>query len=281
MLQLPTSAIRQADESSEKNEEGIAFKSFSWKGPCSDLETAAKAIKKGDDVEDGWIACSWNVQKVNGGQGILTIKCLPDGVVEGEEGEDPTQEPIKDVWSIKSVRNDVSIMAYCGPGEDNPKRALIEAWLKEPDGKLATAHQFRGEHGEITQLTTDAATMDLVAKIEQGIENVIRFYPVVTRKRIYSAVPPACLENLGFIDTPPVPGQKAINPGGLATAVEAHQWLKVQDDADEQSDGNWARTESWMGIPTRDGESPWDQDLYGENRWAMPHDHRQDSIQTE
>ena len=282
--EAPSTAIRQKDDAVEKNEDGIETKSFAWKGPYGDLEEAMHAVVKGDKVEDGWIANTFRLNKVSGGQGILTISCMPDDMTgePEEEGDDPTQEPLKDIWSIKSVRNDVSVMAYCGTGENNPKRALIEAWMKEPDGKLAELHQYRNDAGEIVQLTDDAGTMDLVLKIQKGIESVIRFYPLVTRKRTYSQVPPACLENLGFIDTPPAPAQSAKNPGGLAAAVEAHQWLKVQDDADEQTDGNWTRTEAWMGIKKTDGpnSSPWDPDLYGTNRWAMPHDHQQDSIQT-
>jgi len=95
----------------------------------------------------------------------------------------------------------------------------------------------------------------------------------VTRTRTYADCPPACLENVGFIDTPPAPSGTAKKPSGLATAVNAHQWLKVQDDAQEQTDGNWTRTESWMGIAKSDSNnnSPWDENLYGANRWPMPY----------
>ena len=174
-------------------------------------------------------------------------------------------------------------MAYCGDGENEPNRALIEAWMKEPDGNLAKAHQFQKPDGEIVELTTDAATMDLVQKIEKGIESVIRFYPVVTRTRTYADCPPACLEKVGFVDTPPAPTGTAKNPTGISTAVSAHQWLKIQDDAQEQPDSKWTRTESWMGIAKSDANdnAPWDADLYGTagstQRWKMPHNHQNDS----
>ena len=56
--------------------------------------------------------------------------------------------------------------------------------------------------------------------------------------------------------------------------INAHQWLKVQADCDEQQDGTWMRTESWIGILKTDKNNgtPWNADLYGENRWQMPHD---------
>ena len=176
------------------------------------------------------------------------------------------------------------MMAYCGSGENEPNRALIEAWMKEPDGELAKKHQFQKPDGEIVQLTDDAATMDLVQKIEKGIEAVIRFYPVVTRTRTYADCPPACLEKVGFVDTPPAPSGTAKKPTGIGVAVSAHQWLKVRDDAQEQSDGKWTRTESWMGIAKSDANNgaPWDADLYGTEestqRWSMPYNHQNDTV---
>ena len=168
-------------------------------------------------------------------------------------------------------------MAYCGPSPGaNPQRALIEAWMKEPDGDLAENLQFRKSDGTVFDISNREypATVALIGKIRKGIEAVIRFHPVVTRTRTYADCPPACLENIGFIDTPPAPAGTAKKPSGLAAAVNAHQWLKVQDDAQEQTDGKWTRTESWMGIAKSDNpdDSPWDADLYGANRWPMPYE---------
>ena len=272
----PTTAVAQPDETAGCDDAGNLKKSFSWKGPYTDLETAGKGIAKGDVVATGWGASSWSVRRTPGNYGVLTVECLPIDASGGGDDPSPTPsevEPLKDIWSIKSVRNDVSIMAYCGtsPGA-NPQRALIEAWMKEPDGDLAENLQFRKSDGTVFDISNSEypATVALIGKIRKGIEAVIRFYPVVTRTRTYADCPPACLENIGFIDTPPAPTGTAKKPSGLATAVNAHQWLKVQDDAQEQTDGKWTRTESWMGIPAVDG-SGWDADLYGANRWPMPY----------
>lgn len=266
----PTGAVAQPDETTGCDEAGNLKKSFSWKGPFTDLETAGKGIAKGDVVATGWIASSWSVRRTPGNYGVLTIECTPPNPTGEDEQHQPTVEPLKDIWSIKSVRNDVSIMAYCGPSEGaNPNRAMIEAWMKEPDGSLAAQYKFQKPSGEIE--TLNGASLALVHKIEKGVEAVIRFYPVVTRTRTYADCPPACLEKVGFIDTPPAPTGTAKKPSGLSTAVAAHQWLKVQDDAQEQPDGNWTRTESWMGIPSADGTG-WDANLYGANRWPMPYE---------
>ena len=271
----PTTAVAQPDETAGRDDAGNLKKSFSWKGPYTDLETAGKGIAKGDVVATGWVSSSWSVRRTPGDYGVLTVECTPPDPTSGSgTEEDPTVvEPLKDIWSIKSVRNDVSIMAYCGPSPGaNPQRALIEAWMKEPDGDLAENLQFRKSDGTVFDISNREypATVALIGKIRKGIEAVIRFHPVVTRTRTYADCPPACLENIGFIDTPPAPAGTAKKPSGLATAVNAHQWLKVQDDAQEQTDGKWTRTESWMGIPAVDG-SGWDADLYGANRWPMPY----------
>ena len=275
----PTGAVAQPDEMAGCDDTGNLKKSFSWKGPYTDLETAGKGIAKGDVVATGWVASSWSVRRTPGDYGVLTVECTPPDPTSGSgTEEDPTVvEPLKDIWSIKSVRNDVSIMAYCGPSPGaNPQRALIEAWMKEPDGDLAENLQFRKSDGTVFDISNSEypATVALIGKIRKGIEAVIRFYPVVTRTRTYADCPPACLENIGVIDTPPAPAGTAKKPSGLATAVNAHQWLKVQDDAQEQTDGKWTRTESWMGIAKSDNpdDSPWDADLYGANRWPMPYE---------
>ena len=275
---VPSGAERQPDDREGRSDTGETTAAFSWKGDYDDLATAAHALVKGDEIDAGWIYSSHDLRRVPGDLGVLTLNCVPDPGTEGgddEQGEEGEEKPLKDLWGLKSVRNDVSIMAYCGSGENNPKRALIEAWMKEPDGELAKDYQYKAEDGRIVELTQDAATMDLIAKIEKGIESVIRFYPVVTRTRTYANCPPKCLENLGLIDTPPAPGADAKTPNGLAQAIADYQWLKVQDDAQEQPDGNFDRIESWMGILKTDGNnnSPWDADLYGANRWPMPYDH--------
>ena len=272
---IPSGAYQQPDESVGRSQQGDNTRSISFKGPFAALESAASALQPGDAIVTGWVYSSHDLRRVPGNLGVLTISCTPPNPTSGSGTEqDPTVvEPLKDVWSIQSVRNDVSIMAYCGPSEGaNPNRAMIEAWMKEPDGSLAQMWQFRKSDDTIETLT--GASLALAQKIAKGVEAVIRFYPVVTRTRTYAECPPACLENVGFIDTPPAPSGTAKHPSGLSNAVSSHQWLKVRDDAQQQTDGNWTRTESWMGIATSDDpdSSPWDADLYGANRWSMPYE---------
>lgn len=266
---LPTGAYKQPDETYGRSPQGDEGHAFSFKGPYDSLQSAAAALQTGDTIETGWCYSSHELRRVPGDLGVLTINCMP---TSGTDGEGETQ-PLKDKWSLHSVRNDVSILAYCGESEGtNPNRAMIEAWMKEPDGQLAKQWKFQKSDGTIEELT--GASLAVAKKIAKGIEAVIRFYPVVTRTRTYAECPPACLENLGLIDTPPAPAGTAKKPSGLATAVGRHQWLKIKDDADELDDSKWTRTESWWGILKTDdpNNSPWDADLYGANRWPMPYE---------
>jgi hypothetical protein len=150
-----------------------------------------------------------------------------------------------------------------------------------------------------------AATSKLIAKIRRGVESVMRFYPQLTCRQILSGPPDGMLEHLGYIDTPE-PISAALQPpedsGGsegseedsgdsedseeeteepkvgapknIGQIIADYQWVCVQDDADEDQAGNWTRVRSWIGI-RRDssGDSAWDEDLYGEERWPMPYTH--------
>lgn len=267
----PANAELQPDDTMGLDRSDNRTRSLSWKGPYSALESAAGALKRGDAIVVGWSCSTYDLRRVAGNLGVLTVNCIPSAEFDDDDDDNPVQTPLKETWSVRTVRNDVSVMAYCGPSGSNPNRAQIEAWMKEPDGELAARHSYRNSDGEEVEITA-SASLALIEKIEKGVESVIRFYPVVTCRRLYSLPPPNCLENIGFIDTPFSPGANSGCPGNLASKLSSYQWLKVQDDVDEGQDGKWTRTESWMGIKQTDSNlNPWDADLYGSNRWKMPY----------
>ena len=244
---------RQPNDSEHLDESNYKGFSCRFKGLYSELKTKASGLSQGDTFE-GNVLKAWNLERAPGNLGYLTLSFAPDaGSYEG------SQNPIKVSWSVKSVRNDKSILAYCGPSEgNNPFRAHIELWMKETDPEAIEADQYTAPDGTKTNLTN--ADKKITAKLKAGIESVIRFYPLVTRKKIYSSDPGDSFEKLGYID--PL-------PSGAPTISGNYQWLKVQDDKDEQADGNFARTESWMGALVSEGG--WDANLYGINRWPMPY----------
>ena len=243
---------RQPNDSEHLDESNANGFSCRFKGIYSELQTKARTFSQGDTF-DGNVLKAWNLERAPGNLGYLTLTFAPDaGSSEG------SPNPLKVTWSVKSVRNDKSILAYCGEsGGNNPYRPHIELWMKETDPDAIEANQYTGPDGEKHPLTE----LDklITAKLKKGIESVIRFYPIVTRKRIYSADPRDSFANLGFIDS---------LPAGAPTVTGDYQWLKVQDDKDEQSNGDFVRTGSWMGALVSEGG--WDADLYGSSRWPMP-----------
>ena len=277
-ITVPNGCYRQPTESEGVADSGDATFSYVLKGGYTDLKTLADGLNQGDEVEEGWLAKNWEIQRGNGDTGTLTITCMPDA---GKESDalDANNKPIKTVWKIHAVRNDVSVMAYCDETPAAPQRVLVEKWMRETDSATATAGNFR-ENGEVVNVAEESPpTALLIAKMLKGVESVIRFYPVITRTRTYAQPPPDCLEDIGLVDDPPtseITGDNTIDkkhPKGLAAKLAMYEWLKMQDDCDETADGKWTRTESWWGMLIADNTDghPWDPNFYGKtNRWPMP-----------
>ena len=271
-------------------EDGAETVTIEWKGFYDDVRGTAATISLGDDLPTGgddnqpsaalyggYKIASWTVRRGNGDTGVLSVTCKKGDTASSSQGGNSTT-PFRTVYSVKSVRNDVSVLAYCSDSPSGPNRAAVERWMREPDAKLAAEFKYTDADGNVVDMNDDPLlenTVPLVRKIMKGTERVIRFYPQLTIRRSFYAPPQDVFEKLSYIDTPPTPsGEKTLSPSGLTTLIRAHQWLKVQDDCDEQQNGTWMRTESWIGIEksSHSEGDPWDEDLYGESRWQMPHD---------
>ena len=286
-ITVPTGCYRQPTESQGKDTEGNKTFQYVLKGPHLTLETLLDTLDKGDEIVPGWLMQAAQLSRNPGDLGTLTITCTEDDSVTDDETQQTSQIALDETWSLRSVRNDMSILAYCGSGQGTPCREWIEAWQKEPDGKLAAHNQFR--LADDTVFTIDVAsedsatqnralsTLDLIEKIRKGIDSVMRFYPMLTKTTTYANPPAKVYENLAHIDTPAV-GTTATTknlkkPGNLDAIIGAHAWLKCQDDCTQTGDGKYQRVESWMGILSADGG--WDVNLYGGtgDRWPMPYIH--------
>lgn len=269
-ITIPDGCYRQPTESSSVDSSGGTSDTVILKGPYTSLETLKASLRRGDIIEGTKRMSAMNLVRNPGNLGTLTITCASQPY--GDE-EEPVQKALSETWTLKSVRNDVSILAYCGTASGNPARAEVEAWQKEPDGSLAEQMKYRKADG--TEHTiTDAATLALIGKIRKGVDSVMRFYPMLTKKRVYTLPPESVYENLAQIDTPTVgtsdPDTQLLKPGNLSTIISGHEWLKCQDDVELTSDGKFVRVESWIGVTTDDGG--WDENLYGTtNRWPMPY----------
>ena len=280
---IPEGAIRQSDEELGLNEQGLRTWRVSFKGDYDTLRIKSIGYRQGQTFEKGSLR-SFKLSRISGGYGMLTLALTPpEPASEGGGGSGTDGDnPVKDIWSVHAVRNDVSIMAYCSSGLNGPQRADVEAWQKEPDGSVAMLPGFTKSDGSIFVIGTDdagvkaTATNDLLTKILKGIDSVMRFYPMLTKTRTYAKPPETVYEHLAEIDVPVV-GEadkttgKLFKPGNLDVIIKGHTWVKCQDDVTLQADGKFVRTESWMGFA---GESV-DVNLYGsgEQRWEMPYCH--------
>ena len=283
----------QPTDETTLDEEGGDTLTIEWKGLYGDCKATSDTISIGDSLPtcaggngytpdsalyDGYKVRSRRLRRGNGDTAILALTCSKDDTTTTDQNQQTSTTPLKDLYSVKSVRNDVSVLAYCSDSPSGPNRAAVERWMREPDPQLAAQFKYTDANGSVVDMNDEPllkATVPLVRKIMKGVERVIRFYPQLTRKRIYQNPPSTVFENLSYVDDPPPPGGgKTLAPNGITTLISNHEWLKVQDDCDQQTDGKFARTESWIGIRKTDADDghPWDPDLYGQNRWKMPHD---------
>ena len=282
-ITIPSGCYRQPNEAEGVDAQGNETFSYVLKGPHDALQTLSNGLDKGDEIISGWLAQSWQLARNPGDTGTLTITCTPDDEETDASGSSPviSQVALEETWQLKSCRNDVSILAYCGSGASNPSREHIEAWAKEPDGELAAAGSYRKPDGTIFPPDDGSATdtrwtasLEVIAKMRKGIESVMRFYPMLVKTRVFSKPPATVYENLAYIDTPTISGtsKKFEAPGNLSQIISNHVWLKCQDDCAKRADGKFERIEAWIGVQRSDGG--WDQNLYGStNRWPMPYSH--------
>lgn len=260
VVTVPASAVEQPSEGQALTEAGERTFTRAFKGPYAALKALADGTSGGDTL-GGRTVRGHSLARSPGDLGVLTFTLLADA---GEEGGLP--KALRAAWTCRSVRNDVSVLAYCGGAAS---RVALELWMKEADADLADAYQYHRTETETDTLNSQEQA--IADKVRKGVESVIRFYPVLTCTSTWARVPRTFMEGLGYAGTPGAPAADETHaPSNLASVVAAHHWLKCQDDVAETGDGRWQRTESWMGIPKADGAAGWDADLYGENRWPMP-----------
>ena len=292
VITIPTTATEQPTQQQNLTEQGDRTYSRAFKDAYDTCEAWLNALSNGDTLGER-ILKSANLSRANGDMGVITLNLAPSDTVTEGEGEEETEDQIAldETWTIKAVRNDMSLLAYCGKSPSEAHRPDIEAWLKEPDGTVAAQMEYTKPDGT-TQTLSDASKM-IAEKFLAGHDSVMRFYPMLTKKRTYSTEPATVYENLACIDTPtvssiyepdpppaqgggtaqsPAPGTRAKKvkaPGNINSIISGHQWLKCQDDVDQTQDGKFVRTESWIGA--KNGEQQWDENFYGTtNRWPMP-----------
>lgn len=253
---------------------GNRSRTYVMKGPYDALRGMLTDLRQGDAITDDWAMVTANLVRRPGGTGVLTLVCAPNVAGGGGGGGPAVQKALSELWTLRSVRNDMSIFAYCGPSASNPSRTDIEAWMNEPDGELAAQNKYRKPDGTVVEIS-DAEDLAVMGKIRRGVESVMRFYPMLTKTRTYAKPPDEAYKNLARIDTPSLgaltDAELLKYPGNLSSIISGCEWLKCQDDCQQTADGKWQRIESWMGLPKTTDSSGWDKDFYGENPWSVPY----------
>ena len=258
VVTIPATSVEQPTETQALTEGGDRTFTRAFKDRYATLKTLSDGVSNGDTL-GGRPVRGHSLERRPGDYGVLTFTLL-----KGSDS-DSSQTALRAAWTCKSVRNDVSVLAYCGGAA---RRVALELWMKEADADVADANEYHRTETETDQLNSQEQA--IADKIRKGVDSVVRFYPVLTCTSTWSRIPSTFMEKLGYADTPGAPSaDETIAPSNLSSVISSHNWLKCQDDVAETGDGRWTRTESWMGIPKADGGG-WDADLYGSSRWAMP-----------
>lgn len=235
------------------------------------LKTFARSLKvkavnnfgTEEEPENLYVA-SWSLERLPKDYGKLIVNV--GGAAAGddededeeEEPEDPNVESEK--WAIKNVQQQLPLSRFYVDGGATgalPNVHEIAMWRLEPRKDLADAYQFAAPDGNVYTLSSES--QQVAAKYQKGIENVMRFYPVITRTVTYKRGMTEALigalgvgANLAHEDTPP-----------KLFGLSWDAWLCIQDEGDFDADGKFVRVTGWMGCRTLD------QNLYGNgaDRW--------------
>lgn len=136
--------------------------------------------------------------------------------------------------------------------------AAVASWENLSDDDIDNKKNFKykktdGSYDDLSNVSEKAEKV--AKKILAGFEYVQKAYPQITHvERFDSKKSLTDRKNkLNHIDNEGVPN-----------LISGYSWLKTQFDWQQNEDGTWTLTESWMGVPESD---PWDPDLYGANAW--------------
>lgn len=162
--------------------------------------------------------------------------------------------------SMTMVQQQFPLYKYLNAEES----AAVVAWDEEDwNGDRATKEKIKKsdykywdtELSRFRLLSEVSNKAEAVAKkLLAGFEYVQKAYPQITHVEKFDTKKALTARKnaLNHIDT------------NVPDLISGYSWLKVQFDWQQNDDGTWTLTESWMGVPSN---QPWDSDLYGANAW--------------
>ena len=243
----------QADTGWSVDAAGKKVKRFSVMGISADVEDFAANNPTGSTVAGYGKVVNIDVTGGVGGSATARYTCA---VLNTTGGEPDPDEPLTDIWALSNTRVELPIEAFCGsnPAVDASLRH-IQLWRQEPDLALWMAYKFRSPDGTVVDLNALAnpKTKQMAEMIMSGQEVVVRYYPMITRRRTYVEMQSWTL-TIGRIETPEV-----------SVTGFAGQWLKITEDIDQLPDGTWSSVEQWQGADSYRAE------FYGplSGRWKV------------
>lgn len=251
---LGTLFWQQPGLETERSEDGATL-TVRYAGDYDAVKAYADLFEPGDahPSDAALLLRSVRLERYEGPSGRLELTYSDNAPATG--GESDGNARVKKVsWSLATTPADVPIWRYCGPSDQNARRARLEPWSQEPDYDLKIAWKWRDPSGGVHELVEN--DKKLAAKILKGYETVQRHFPTI---RKVTRLTKGKVTFDGMLDYVGAPGGA---PDGFTSAAAA--WLKTGEQIDVAEDGSQTLTEEWTG-----GES-FDENFYGDlQRWEF------------
>ena len=262
-----TATVYQSGEEIDWGQK-FAMVTRTYIGPDNDILDMGKANKVGSGLNLG-NGLSGTVQscktiKLDADRSKL-VYTVRSKNYEGSGGEeDPNL--LDETWQVTMAQMEVPLYRYCSPDaengdEDYGNAVALNAWENETDPTLKNEFKYMGDDGE--PVTLAGRTLDLAKLINSGVEARLVFYPqatLVTNCEDYKKVSNFSNRRaaLNYIDDTP----------NDELDLTGYSWLKSSFDWNQNADGTWVLTETWIGSPQYLGD--WAKGLYDKNNhWNM------------
>jgi len=222
IITLGSTATQEQPESGQiRKARDTDEKTVVRKGTRSALETLQPAV--GASYESG-IVLSSVVAPLKGDLATLTVvvDMSPD-----DSGDGLQTGSVR--WEVTWQQLEKPLLThldYTSESED------VAAWSEKPN------------RADLVGGLSEAA-QKLARLILKGVESYLVFAPVVSKRSVYKRMPTT--GDCGMIGDP---------PGAPAKIPTGYVYLKTTDQAVEQDDGKYQRTEQWTGA------DEWSEDLY-------------------
>lgn len=247
-------------------------------GPDNDILDMGNDYKVGTSVTIG-TRLSGSIQsckttKIEADRSKLVYVARAKNITgSGGGGDDPDPNILDTVWQVTMAQMEVPLYRYCSPTasptDSTYGNAVVlnqwenAAFVDKNAYKYRTADPNTEEWEEETPTALAGRTLDIAKLLNAGTESRLVFYPQATR--VTTCYDYTALSNynerisaLNYIDNTP----SEIDLG------QNYSWLKSAFDLQQNTDGSWNVTESWIGTPEYLGK--WNPGLYDKNdHWNM------------